>query len=84
MLHWVVPCKYEKSLLSSSRAQYKLQAAGGIKSVVGTERATWQTRGSDVTESGFMTLSRHGYLLPLDPRLRLKYTVSRQLSTVIV
>lgn len=51
---------------------------------MGTERATWQTRGSDVTESGFMTASRHGYLRPPDPRLRLKYTVPRQLSAVIL
>ena len=31
--------------------------------VVGTEVATWQTRGLDVTEADFMTPNIHGHLI---------------------
>jgi hypothetical protein len=44
----------------------RMQIAGlgeRVYIVVGTEVATWQTRGQDVTEADFMTPNIHGHLI---------------------
>ena len=44
----------------------RMQIAGlgeRVYIVVGTEVATWQTRGLDVTEADFMTPNIHGHLI---------------------
>jgi len=44
----------------------RMQIAGlgeWVYIVVGTEVATWQTRGIDVTEADFMTVNIHGHLI---------------------
>ena len=50
----------------------------GVYIVVGTEFATWQTRGPDVTETDFMTPNIHGHLICV----YISCTVSEQLSAL--